>query len=118
MIRRPPKSTLFPDATPFRSAQPWSRLPTQAADRQSGPKWQPAALLSPGGPTPAQAADRQSRKTWQAAELLSPGGHSPTQAADGQSGSKWQPTPRSEEQTSELQSRQNFVCRLLFEKKQ
>src|SRR3712207_7147782 len=97
MIRRPPKSTLFPDATPFRSAQPWSRLPTQAADRQSGPKWQPAALLSPGGPTPTQAADRQSRKTWQSAELLS---------------------PRSEEHTSELQSRQYLVCRLLLEKKQ
>src|SRR3712207_8709957 len=84
MIRRPPRSTLFPYTTLCRSA----------ADRQSGSKWQPATLLSPGG-------------------------HNPTQAADGQSGSKWQPTPllRSEEHTSELQSRQYLVCRLLLEKK-
>src|SRR3712207_7183780 len=92
MIRRPPRSTLFPYTTLFRS---WGPPPTQAGDRQSGSKRQGASLLSPGGP-------------------------SPTQAADGQSGSKWQPTPllsRSEEHTSELQSRQYLVCRLLLEKK-
>src|SRR5215469_1286922 len=65
MIRRPPRSTLFPYTTLFRSA-PWG-------------SWLPAEL--PRSP--------------------------------------WLPGPgrRSEEHTSELQSRRDLVCRLLLEKK-
>src|SRR3712207_7332644 len=84
MIRRPPRSTLFPYTTLFRSAK--------VAARRAAQPW--------GGPTPTQAAHRRSRKNWQPAELLSPGAVS-----------------RSEEHTSELQSRQYLVCRLLLEKK-
>src|SRR3712207_7881759 len=72
MIRRPPRSTLFPYTTLFRSRE--TRRPPRRpqGDRRQG------------------QASRQSR------ELC--GG-------------------RSEEHTSELQSRQYLVCRLLLEKK-
>src|SRR3712207_7381696 len=80
MIRRPPRSTLFPYTTLFRSVHAKSRRGT-----------------APRRPTPLVV-----RTTWPAAGL-SPGGPS---AED-----------RSEEHTSELQSRQYLVCRLLLEKK-
>src|SRR6476620_12439418 len=64
MIRRPPRSTLFPYTTLFRSRTP---PPSPAPSRSSG--------IDPGG------------------------------------------VARSEEHTSELQSRQYLVCRLLLEKK-
>src|SRR2546422_8326814 len=81
MIRRPPRSTLFPYTTLFRSRE-------AAYDRLSGDARQgdPHSLLAPGQ-APAASADR-------------PGGHH-----------------RSEEHTSELQSRLHLVCRLLLEKK-
>src|SRR5690349_22109121 len=63
MIRRPPRSTLFPYTTLFRS-----RSPTRSSPR---PRWRPSA--------------------------------------------RW--SKRSEEHTSELQSRRDLVCRLLLEKK-
>src|SRR6267378_4815030 len=63
MIRRPPRSTLFPYTTLFRSRR------------------------SAAAPRPARCRG---------------------------SGSRW---PRSEEHTSELQSRRELVCRLLLEKK-
>src|SRR5438105_6119598 len=79
MIRRPPRSTLFPYTTLFRSHSPrstsWLRI----------------------GPTASHASPR-----------------GPTAARRGSSGS-W--SPRSEEHTSELQSRVDLVCRLLLEKK-
>src|SRR6266496_4825112 len=62
MIRRPPRSTLFPYTTLFRSRPPCSRS--------------------------RSAADRRDCRS-----------------------------PRSEEHTSELQSRRDLVCRLLLEKK-
>src|SRR6266550_6974710 len=65
MIRRPPRSTLFPYTTLFRSRRPASPTSTSCAS--------------------------SSRRTWY-------------------------PT-RSEEHTSELQSRLHLVCRLLLEKK-
>src|SRR3712207_7189693 len=73
MIRRPPRSTLFPYTTLFRS---WS-----AASRPT--------LISRG-------RTRKSR---------------------GGSLAGWSLSSRSEEHTSELQSRQYLVCRLLLEKK-
>src|SRR5258708_29888197 len=67
MIRRPPRSTLFPYTTLFRSHRPQHR-----------------------GQSP----------------LCGHGGHEPGQGR-----------PRSEEHTSELQSPDHLVCRLLLEKK-
>src|SRR3712207_8974986 len=94
MIRRPPRSTLFPYTTLFRSA----RLAPSCRYRCGGPGL--AARLvhtrvvvrqcSPGdGARPATLVVR----------VLLPNGR------------------RSEEHTSELQSRQYLVCRLLLEKK-
>src|SRR2546422_3248647 len=77
MIRRPPRSTLFPYTTLFRSpsrGRHYRRCP-QGGDRTDGP-------LRPGARAPRQG-DRR----------------------------------RSEEHTSELQSRLHLVCRLLLEKK-
>src|SRR5437870_10930259 len=67
MIRHPPRSTLFPYTTLFRS---WGTKAQSSAPRGRQPE-------------------------------LDPGAHS----------------PRSEEHTSELQSRGHLVCRLLLEKK-
>src|SRR5436305_9947099 len=69
MIRRPPRSTLFPYTTLFRSCSP--ALPAAGTD----------CHLPPQGPAPSA------------------------------------PGARSEEHTSELQSRPHLVCRLLLEKK-
>src|SRR3712207_7000841 len=80
MIRRPPRSTLFPYTTLFRS--PRSRTASRPLSRR--PRSPAAGVLSiPSGPGAGQP-----------------------RAAD-----------RSEEHTSELQSRQYLVCRLLLEKK-
>src|SRR5438067_8551454 len=74
MLRRPPRSTLFPYTTLFRSGRP--------------------SVPQPPAPTCASYAKR-ARKSRE-------GNASP---------------PRSEEHTSELQSRFDLVCRLLLEKK-
>src|SRR3712207_8150041 len=84
MIRRPPRSTLFPYTTLFRS----DRAHHQGAV---------------GGDVEA-ALHRPQRSGEDAGELEDLGG-----AADREE--------RSEEHTSELQSRQYLVCRLLLEKK-
>src|SRR3712207_7196882 len=74
MIRRPPRSTLFPYTTLFRSPP---AAPVETVERVAPPR--PAPVPPPPETRPA---DR-----------------------------------RSEEHTSELQSRQYLVCRLLLEKK-
>src|SRR5256884_3835846 len=87
MIRRPPRSTLFPYTTLFRSrAVPW-----RAAARGIVSGWQdrPAAGSQPR----AASATRDP------------------------SGARVHCKRRSEEHTSELQSRLHLVCRLLLEKK-
>src|SRR5438876_3491536 len=88
MIRRPPRSTLFPYTTLFRSA-PESR-------------W---ALLTPhlARPPPSSRRDSSGFRRLPA----------PVAASRGCKHS----TPRSEEHTSELQSPVHLVCRLLLEKK-
>src|SRR5258708_31888887 len=68
MIRRPPRSTLFPYTTLFRSPARWGRA---------------AGAPAPNSPKPRRARCRR----------------------------------RSEEHTSELQSPDHLVCRLLLEKK-
>src|SRR5690606_41859234 len=91
-IRRPPGSTLFPYTTLFRS---W-RIPCVV--RRS---------ISSSVEWPALSA-------WAAATS----GHSTTSPRSPAGvGSSSDPGRRSEEHTSELQSRENLVCRLLLEKK-
>src|SRR3712207_6896537 len=87
MIRRPPRSTLFPYTTLFRSQG--HRRPPRAGGGD-------AAEGHPRGQLPAGRVER--------------GRH-------GRDGGGDQVTRRSEEHTSELQSRQYLVCRLLLEKK-
>src|SRR2546429_5640805 len=77
MIRRPPRSTLFPYTTLFRS---------------------PAPVAGPA----AEGRDRAQRA------------HDAVPTADGRAHHR---PRRSEEHTSELQSRLHLVCRLLLEKK-
>src|SRR3712207_6945258 len=89
MIRRPPRSTLFPYTTLFRSA-----LPVLADDA--------GARLLP------HRAQRRSASRRNGARLLQL-----VEAAQCHLGEGL----RSEEHTSELQSRQYLVCRLLLEKK-
>src|SRR3712207_8495139 len=91
MIRRPPRSTLFPYTTLFRSSRPTCRARTRwSCTRRDG---------------------RSSSSGWREHVILAHGVGSRTDL----------PVPlylaRSEEHTSELQSRQYLVCRLLLEKK-
>src|SRR3712207_7236024 len=94
MIRRPPRSTLFPYTTLFRSD-------LQDRDR-------PLRLLLPG---PA-GDDRRCGDRGPAAAPLGEGARDVARHDLPQGR-----LPRSEEHTSELQSRQYLVCRLLLEKK-
>src|SRR5947208_13127693 len=71
MIRRPPRSTLFPYTTLFRSSSAWRRRQTRIPENVRGGTDRPRAYRS----------------------------------------------ARSEEHTSELQSPDHLVCRLLLEKK-
>src|SRR3712207_8370418 len=94
MIRRPPRSTLFPYTTLFRSEA--LTVPRAArVERVDGPVGLYRGLA-------ADAA--QPDAAW---EELTP--NTPVTAGDR--------IYRSEEHTSELQSRQYLVCRLLLEKK-
>src|SRR3712207_7889511 len=88
MIRRPPRSTLFPYTTLFRSPRPQPR--PRARSRHGGRR----AVLRHVGRDGGEGVGR-------------PGGR--RRDALG--------AARSEEHTSELQSRQYLVCRLLLEKK-
>src|SRR3712207_8951545 len=99
MIRRPPRSTLFPYTTLFRSdvvRGRGGRAGERAADEDA---------LDGFGQVQPGAAERGVRR--QDAVLDQPG-HEGRGRVAGQ---------RSEEHTSELQSRQYLVCRLLLEKK-
>src|SRR3712207_8468932 len=93
MIRRPPRSTLFPYTTLFRSQGP-DRHSDIGEPLPHGPGG-PAVMTSP-------RADR-----FRGAAVPAP--HDFVEARNR--------LVRSEEHTSELQSRQYLVCRLLLEKK-
>src|SRR3712207_7818986 len=97
MIRRPPRSTLFPYTTLFRSQALRLRLREVDGKRTARPRSgeAPHDLLDVAHPHREVSGSR--------ASLPKP---SPLRTA-----------PRSEEHTSELQSRQYLVCRLLLEKK-
>src|SRR3712207_7134594 len=123
MIRRPPRSTLFPYTTLFRSPSradagsaqrllasyprmvvTEAHLPVRASSRSLTPALYPSVAndrrrlcgLNPSSGTPARSAAR--RRTSRTDDLAIR-------------------VRRSEEHTSELQSRQYLVCRLLLEKK-
>src|SRR2546422_2175373 len=96
MIRRPPRSTLFPYTTLFRSRSTSAR---PASGRAAG--------LHVTGP----------RSTPRAAELFGVTFQNPVVLASGTAGFGREVRDRSEEHTSELQSRLHLVCRLLLEKK-
>src|SRR3712207_7823008 len=99
MIRRPPRSTLFPYTTLFRSR--CSRLLTFASARRQAPSNRGQHRQSPRGGSTAEVV-KDSLKARDFSRIC--------HAADSAS-------ERSEEHTSELQSRQYLVCRLLLEKK-
>src|SRR3712207_6968988 len=100
MIRRPPRSTLFPYTTLFRSSF--------GKDTKGKRK----VVITPYGPD-AHALPDQAREY-----LIPKGKHIQVQPGDRvHAGDPLQDGPRSEEHTSELQSRQYLVCRLLLEKK-
>src|SRR3712207_8891751 len=93
MIRRPPRSTLFPYTTLFRSRR-WIPITPVLVDVQ------PGSHLTVGS-NHATYCDTNS-----------------VQAGDTNQGTEpMVGVTRSEEHTSELQSRQYLVCRLLLEKK-
>src|SRR3712207_8009410 len=93
MIRRPPRSTLFPYTTLFRSTVSCRKLPSE-----------PNHLFSPRVRPPRQEGGCRPPHT------RHPGAGSPRMQ-------RAHSRLRSEEHTSELQSRQYLVCRLLLEKK-
>src|SRR3712207_8405178 len=97
MIRRPPRSTLFPYTTLFRSAQRAQAVVVQGPDARR--------LALPRAEEPHQGR--------QPPHGL-PGGRVPEHRRV--LGARHRDV-RSEEHTSELQSRQYLVCRLLLEKK-
>src|SRR2546427_7691427 len=90
MIRRPPRSTLFPYTTLFRSVQ-----------NSKGATGIVRSVASPLAHSPQPKSNRRvlcSLRSWRSWLALSA-------------------VLRSEEHTSELQSQSNLVCRLLLEKK-
>src|SRR2546422_946536 len=91
MIRRPPRSTLFPYTTLFRSPPAF-----RGRVRQDGDEFE--ALVFPGCGHVQQV-------------------EVPLRPAAPVKGDRPFHTVRSEEHTSELQSRLHLVCRLLLEKK-
>src|SRR3712207_7695145 len=90
MIRRPPRSTLFPYTTLFRSPLRLRRQSLRPLPR----------------PSPLPLLRHPSRSPRERRQLAPP-----------RFRSRFPSSERSEEHTSELQSRQYLVCRLLLEKK-
>src|SRR2546430_3188456 len=89
MIRRPPRSTLFPYTTLFRSGSSSVRI-TATQERRGVGSW-------------------VWRVGWELSVISSP--------SETKTGERSPRYLRSEEHTSELQSQSNLVCRLLLEKK-
>src|SRR2546426_1531365 len=102
MIRRPPRSTLFPYTTLFRSR--WTSAVTLNLAIGQGENAQ--TLVDMVRLYQMLASDGRSRSPY----VVHP-------AATGDVGADMELSARSEEHTSELQSPCNLVCRLLLEKK-
>src|SRR5256885_9226449 len=102
MIRRPPRSTLFPYTTLFRSQQPGARLDALLPQIEAFYERQGLPAIFRLSPLASPEADAQLA---QAGYLLA----DPSLVM--------RAALRSEEHTSELQSPCNLVCRLLLEKK-
>src|SRR3712207_7114291 len=100
MIRRPPRSTLFPYTTLFRSHPQHRNRDDVGGEMGGGRKHQ--SRRHGGERRPVEQSPPGGRRTRRPRQRLDRGG------GHGQ---------RSEEHTSELQSRQYLVCRLLLEKK-
>src|SRR2546422_2367029 len=94
MIRRPPRSTLFPYTTLFRSG--FTSTGSKRPDALFGVT-PPGEDSGEGGSAPERMVRASGCRVWD---------------ADGR-----EYVDRSEEHTSELQSRLHLVCRLLLEKK-
>src|SRR3712207_7217453 len=95
MIRRPPRSTLFPYTTLFRSAIKWGY--------QYRPEFKDEHAEKKGLMDETTKVLAANPRLWFSGE--------------GRDEDPRSQTERSEEHTSELQSRQYLVCRLLLEKK-
>src|SRR5688572_31287442 len=89
MIRRPPRSTLFPYTTLFRSSPSVLTSGIRTACAKRNPAGTPRTMA------PTKSSSIVLRRD----------------------GGAWGVSWRSEEHTSELQSQSNLVCRLLLEKK-
>src|SRR2546430_13724779 len=100
MIRRPPRSTLYPYTTLFRSGPPEFQhtvlVPIGDVHRGVVRAVQYAKTLAPTATVRAVFVETDPARTAKVEEKWS----------------KW----RSEEHTSELQSQSNLVCRLLLDK--
>src|SRR3712207_7383953 len=102
MIRRPPRSTLFPYTTLFRSI-------INAAGKNMSPANIESELKS-AGPLIGQAAVIGDKRSYNTALIVLDADGAPGWA---QKNGIDDTSLRSEEHTSELQSRQYLVCRLL-----
>src|SRR3712207_8585372 len=102
MIRRPPRSTLFPSTTLFRSLVPAELVASAPDDLPGTPPpggWLTTVITNGQG----AAFDADRAVAHALLEVLQRDGNATSFRA------------RSEEHTSELQSRQYLVCRLLLE---
>src|SRR3712207_8217330 len=99
MIRRPPRSTLFPYTTLFRSGGASATGHPQWGTGETSESWRSSILHPPSSIVLVPAgSEREYLAPWPARVLPGVG-------------------PRLEEHTSELQSSQYLVSRLLLEKK-
>src|SRR3989475_1141607 len=108
MIRRPPRSTLFPYTTLFRSAR---TVALEAEDALQARAVHPARGARVPRPTAAPGVGRVS------VDVSGGGVRLGLVALDVRGAPRMVDRVRSEEHTSELQSQSNLVCRLLLEKK-
>src|SRR3712207_7895869 len=102
MLRCPPRSPRFPYPTPLRSVAAIDDAQSSTAARRPAPGPGAAAL----GDVQQQADGGEQDK------------HARVAVGDERQRHAGERSERSEEHTSELQSRQYLVCRLLLEKKQ
>src|SRR5689334_23866935 len=93
MIRRPPRSTLFPYTTLFRS---WVGRRSRGLSHRRWSDLHALVWESVGRCVGGRVMVASARRTWSSRSAF---------------------PPRSEEHTSELQSQFHLVCRLLLEKK-